>query len=171
MKRESWGRRQWTGFGSAGSRYEEVLKDCEAKPYSFMNGCLFPKLGLMGFFSPMLGRHFMHFHPRGPFDHEVWQWTMVECEAPRSFKELALQRVYQGQHMAGIIAPDDVENFERMVETMRPPSNWRRPFYYGLQLGHEGEAPQGLPGRLGPNPSEVNQRQFYRFWTELMERD
>jgi len=56
-------------------------------------------------------------------------------------------------------------------EAMRAPRNWRRPFHYGMQLGHEEEAPRGLPGNLGPNPSEVNQRQFYRFWTELMEKD
>ena len=152
-------------------RYNEALQDREVKPYSFMNGCLFPNLGLMGFSSPMVGRHFLHFHPRSPLDHEVWQWTMVEREAPQSVKDLAVQRVYQGQHMAGIVAPDDVENFERMLETMRPARNWRRPFHYRMQLGHEGEGPQGLPGRLGPNPSEVNQRQFYRFWTQLMERD
>jgi hypothetical protein len=83
---------------------------------------------------------------------------------------VAAQYVYQGQHMAGLIAPDDVENFERMVEAMRAPRNWQRPFHYGMQLEHEQEGPRGLPGNLGPNPSEVNQRQFYRFWRELMER-
>jgi hypothetical protein len=40
-----------------------------------------------------------------------------------------------------------------------------------MQLGHEEEGPRGVPGKLGPNPSEVNQRQFYRFWRELMEQD
>lgn len=152
-------------------RLQEVLKDRGVKPYSFMNGLLFPNLGLMGFMSPMLGRQFLSFQPRGVLAHEVWQWTMVERQAPKAVKELAVQRAYQGQHMAGIIAPDDVENFERIVEVMRPPRNWRRPFHYGLQLGHEEEGPRGVPGNLGPNPSEVNQRQFYRFWLELMERD
>jgi phenylpropionate dioxygenase-like ring-hydroxylating dioxygenase large terminal subunit len=153
------------------ARLQAVLHDREQKPYSFMNGLLFPNLGLMGFLSPMLGRQFLLFQPRGVWDHEVWQWTMVEREAPKAVKELAVQRAYQGQHMGGIIAPDDVENFERLVEAMRTPRSWRRPFHYGMQLGHEEEAPAGLPGRLGPNPSEVNQRQFYRFWLELMERD
>ena len=71
--------------------------------------------------------------------------------------------------MAGVIAPDDVENQERIVEAMRAPRNRRRPHNYRLQLGHEDEAPQGIPGHMGPNPSEVNQRNFYRFWLELME--
>jgi hypothetical protein len=52
---------------------------------------------------------------------------------------------------------------------MRAPRNWRRPHNYRLQLNHEEEAPQGIPGQVGPNPSEVNQRNFYRFWLELME--
>jgi hypothetical protein len=152
-------------------RHQEALKDREIKPYSFMNGLLFPNFGLMGFDSPLDGRHVMLFQPRGAWEHEIWQWTMVEKEAPQIVKDVAAQYVYQGQHMAGLIAPDDVENFERMVEAMRAPRNWRRPFHYGMQLGHEEEAPRGLPGNLGPNPSEVNQRQFYRFWRELMEQD
>lgn len=152
-------------------RFQEVLKDKEVKPYSFMNGAIFPNMALMGFFSPMAGRHFLLFQPRGPWEFEQWQWTMVEREAPKVVKEVAAEYVIRGQYMAGTIAPDDVENMERIVEAMRPRRNWRRPHNYRLQLGHEDEGPRGLPGNLGPNPSEVNQRNFYRFWLELMERD
>jgi hypothetical protein len=152
-------------------RFQEVLKDREIKPYGFMNGLIFPNQGLMGFNSPMVGRHFLTFQPRGVWEHEVWQWTMVEREAPKAVKELAAQRVYQGQHMAGTIGVDDVENFERLTEVNRARRNWRRPFNYRIHLGHEEEGPRGLPVNLGPNPSEVNQRQFYRFWLDLMERE
>ncbi|MDE2885676.1 MAG: hypothetical protein OXO53_11380, partial [Chloroflexota bacterium] len=150
-------------------QYEEVKKEYELAPYCFMNGGIFPNLGLMGYFSPMSGRHFLLFHPRGVGEMEQWQWTMVEKEAPAIVKEVAAEYVYRGQHMAGIIAPDDVENMERIVEAMRAPRNWRKPHNYRLQVGHEEEAPQGIPGHMGPNPSEVNQRNFYRFWLELME--
>ena len=150
-------------------QFQEQMKDYEIAPYSFMNGAIFPNLGLMGFFSPMAGRHFILFHPRGVGQMEQWQWTMVEKEAPAIVKEVAAEYVYRGQHMAGTIAPDDVENMERIVEAMRAPRNWRRPHNYRLQLNHEEEAPQGIPGQVGPNPSEVNQRNFYRFWLELME--
>ncbi len=148
-----------------------ALKDREPKPYGFMNGLLFPNIALMGFISPLVGRHFILFHPRGTREHEAWQWTMVEKNAPQAVKDLAVQRVYQGQHMAGLIAPDDVENFERLVEAVGPRRNWKRPFHYGMQLGHEGEGPTGLPGTLGPNPSEINQRRFYKYWLEMMERE
>ena len=52
---------------------------------------------------------------------------------------------------------------------MRSPRQWWRPHNFRLQLGHEDEGPDELPGHLGPTPSEVNQREFYRFWLELME--
>ncbi len=151
-------------------RMQQVLKDRPNKPYAFMHAGLFPNLGLMGFISPMIGRHFMLFHPRGARAHETWQWTMVERDAPQVVKDVAVQRVYQGQHMAGVVAPDDVENFERIVDACAPEQNWKRPFNYGMQLGHEADGPRELPGQVGPNPSEVNQRQFYRYWLELMER-
>jgi phenylpropionate dioxygenase-like ring-hydroxylating dioxygenase large terminal subunit len=150
---------------------QDALKDREIKPYSFMNGLLFPNMALMGFISPMIGRHFLLFHPRGPRSHEAWQWTMVEKNAPQAMKDLAVQRVFQGQHMAGLIAPDDVENFERLVEAVGPERNWKRPFNYRMQIGNELDGPAGLPGNLGPNPSEVNQRRFYKFWLEAMERE
>lgn len=150
-------------------RFTDALKDRDVKPYSFMNGLLFPNLGLMNFLSPMVGRNFLLFHPRGPREHEVWQWTMLERNLPEAAKDLAVKRAFQGQHMAGLIAPDDVENFERLVEAVRPRRNWKRPFHYGMRLGHEHEGPEGVPGLLGPNPSEINQRQFYKFWLELME--
>lgn len=148
-----------------------ALRERDNKPYGFMNGLLFPNLGFMGFISPLLGRHFLLFHPRGARAHETWQWTMVEKNAPKAVKELAIQRVYQGQHMAGLIAPDDVEMFERLVEATGPRRNWVRPFHYGMRIGHEEEGPRGLPGNLGPCPSETNQRQFYRFWLDMMEHE
>lgn len=151
-------------------RLQQVLKDRPQKPYGFMNAGIFPNVGLMGFISPMIGRHFQLFHPRGARAHETWQWAMVERDAPQVVKDVAVQRVYQGQHMGGVIAPDDVENFERIADACAPERNWKRPFYYGMQLGHEADGPRGLPGQVGPNPSEVNQRQFYRYWLELMER-
>jgi phenylpropionate dioxygenase-like ring-hydroxylating dioxygenase large terminal subunit len=152
-------------------RFLDVLKDRDDQPYGFMNGAIFPNMALMGFYSALMGRHFLLFQPRGPWEFEQWQWTMVEREAPKAVKELAAERVYRGQHMGGTIAPDDGENMERIVEAMRSPRNWQRPHHYGLQLGHEQEGPRGLPGNLGPNPSEVNQRNFYRFWLELMETE
>jgi phenylpropionate dioxygenase-like ring-hydroxylating dioxygenase large terminal subunit len=152
-------------------RMEEALREYEPRPYGFVNGLLFPNLGLMGYASPMIGRHFLLFHPRGVAEHETWQWTMVEREAPDVVKELAAQRVYQGQHMAGVVAPDDVENFERIVEAMHAPRTWSLPLNFQAHLTDDLDQLPGLPGNVSAEPSEVNQRQFHRFWLELMSRD
>jgi hypothetical protein len=125
----------------------------------------------MGYMTPMMGKHFLLFHPRGPAAHEIWQWTMVEREAPEAVKELAVQRVYQGQAMAGVIAPDDVENFERIVEASHSPRTWRYPMNYEIHLGHDQDQLPHLPGNISAEPSEVNQREFYRFWLEVMAPD
>lgn len=150
---------------------QEVSANFDTKLYSFMNGLVFPNLGLMGFLSPLVARQFLMFHPRGPRSHECWQWAMVEREAPQVVKDIALQRAYQVQHMGGVVSPDDIENFERIVDASGAERNWKRPYYLQMQSGHEADGPVGLPVRLGPNPSEANQRNFYRFWLEMMERD
>jgi hypothetical protein len=151
-------------------RLDKALTDVDPKPYGFINGLLFPNLGLMGYISPMIGRHLILFHPHGTTEHEAWQWTMVERETPEVVREVALQRVYQGQHMAGVIAPDDVENFERVVEAMRTRRAQRLPLNFEVHIDDDGDQFPGLPGNVGKEPSEVNQRQFYRFWLELMTR-
>ena len=149
-------------------RLTKALAEVDFKPYGFINGLLFPNLGLMGYISPMIGRHFLLFHPKGPGAHEVWQWTMLEREMPEVARDVALKRVYQGQAMAGVIAPDDVENFERVEEAMRPQRAWRLPLNFEVHLKSEQPLVLGLPGNVGAEPSEVNQRQFYRFWLQMM---
>ena len=101
-------------------RHQEVLKDREIKPYSFMNGLIFPNMGLMGFYSPLDGRHWLLFQPRGVWEHEVWQWTMVEREAPKVVKEAAAEYVYQGQHMGGLIAPTPWHGRQRRRPDAQP---------------------------------------------------
>ena len=95
---------------------------------------------------------------------------MIERETPEIVRDIALQRVYQGQHMAGVIAPDDVENFERVVEAMRARHTQRLPLNFEVHIDDDGDLFPKLPGNIGHEPSEVNQRQFYRFWLELMTR-
>lgn len=149
-------------------RLNKVLEGRDNQPFGFINGLLFPNLGLMGYISPLVGRHFLLFHPRGTSEHETWQWTMVEKDAPASVKAIAAKRVYQGQHMAGVIAPDDVENLERLVEAQHAPRTWRLPLNYQAHLSDDGDQIPGLPGNIGAEPSEVNQRNFFRVWLELM---
>ena len=83
-----------------------------------------------------------------------------------------------GQSAAGLIGPDDHENFERIQENLQTPIGQSWAFNYQMTLGREdtypgGEAWQvaGLPGLVGYHTTEVSQRQFYRYWKELMMRE
>jgi hypothetical protein len=124
----------------------------------------------MGFVSPLIARMFLTFHPRGARANECWQWTMVERDAPQAVKDIGIGRALHAQNMGGIITPDDVEAFERIVEASAAQRTWKIPYQLNMQLGHEADGPGGLPMELGPSPSEANQRNFYRFWLQMMER-
>jgi hypothetical protein len=63
-----------------------------------------------------------------------------------------------------------VENFERLVEAMQARRAQRLPLNFEVHIDDDGDQFPGLPGNVGNEPSEVNQRQFYRFWLELMTR-
>jgi hypothetical protein len=39
---------------------------------------------------------------------------------------------------------------------------------YEIHLGHDADQLPHLPGNASGEPSEVNQREFYRFWLEVM---
>jgi hypothetical protein len=39
---------------------------------------------------------------------------------------------------------------------------------YEIHLGHDQDQPPHLPGNISAEPSEVNQREFYRYWLEAM---
>ncbi len=103
---------------------------------------------------------------------------MVERDAPRIVKEFGIQNVVHGQSAAGIIAPDDSENFERMADNLKTHVAKRRPFNYAIEVGHELDWAQrhrdkiaGLPGLIGPHITENNHRQLYRHWAELMSKE
>ena len=94
----------------------------------------------------------------------------------------ALRNLMGAQSAAGLLAPDDTENFERSTDNLLARPGPDHPFHYAMGLGHENDPglrerlrEQGvdaahLPGRIGPYNAEANQRDFYRYWAELMAR-
>lgn len=159
-------------------RYErllEQLRDHPVKPYCMTRAHVFPNFSQIGLGSALEGRGLITWVPRGPNLTEAWQWCAVEKDAPRSVKALAAMELMHGQSAAGLIAPDDHENFERMTDNVRTPVARSTPFNYQMGLGHEEDYPghetwevEGLPGLVGFHTNELNQRQFYRYWSQLM---
>jgi dibenzofuran dioxygenase alpha subunit len=159
-------------------RMEKRLEGTPAKPTGFSHGNIFPNLNLVGASGAFSGRAFILSHPRGPLETEIWQWTLVDRDAPLAVKQLIAMTSGRGQAPAGTVAPDDCENFERSADMTHTPLAERLPFNYAMSLGFDGEWPghedwhtEGIPGLIGPRFWEGNQRRFYAYWAELMGLD
>ena len=161
------------------ARYQAIqqrLGETRAKPYCFSHATIFPNFSLGGGASALRGNALYLFQPKGPLKTEVCQWVVLPKTAPQAVRDVAVAQFGSEGHFAsGFFEQDDSENFERVTESTRTPIARRYPFFYGMALRQEGRWPgqetwdvEGLPGVVGPRFSEHNQRNFYRYWAELM---
>ncbi len=154
----------------------EKCRKFQVRPYSFHAGNIFPNFAMIGVGSAFYGKGLILHHPRGPSKTEVWMWCAVEKNAPESVKKQQRFVLMQRQAAAGMVAPDDHENFQRMSETMSTSKSKTVPYHYGMALGHDGDDPRppewkgkaDWPGRVVPQMTEMIQRDFYRYWGGLM---
>jgi phenylpropionate dioxygenase-like ring-hydroxylating dioxygenase large terminal subunit len=155
----------------------EKLKKLEIRPYSWHAGNIFPNFAMIGVGSAFYGKGLILHHPRGPDKTEVWMWCALEKGAPESVKKHQRFVLMQRQAAAGMVAPDDHENFERISDTMRAPVSRAVPYHYAMAIGHDDHDPRPAewkgkadwPGKVVPQMTELIQRDFYRYWQELME--
>lgn len=156
---------------------EKRLKDLPYKPYGFNRFHIFPNLSMVHATSALSGHAFLLWHPRGPVGTEVWEWCAVNKAAPEIVKKAAVQGIIGGQSVAGMVGPDDAENFSRIADNVQTPVARKQAFDYSLGLGYEGDrhpALKGLdvnevfPGLLSYHTTEINQREFLRYWAELV---
>lgn len=159
-------------------RLDEQLKAYQARPYSFHAANIFPNFGLIGVGSAFYGKGLILHHPRGPARTEAWVWCAIEKNAPEVVKKNQRFVLMQRQAAAGLVAPDDHENFERISETLSSGVARRVPFHYEMAAGHDADDARPeewqhharWPGQLNPQVSEVIQRDFYRHWEAMMAR-
>lgn len=157
-------------------RLNEKLKALPQRPYSFHVANIFPNFGLVGAGSAFYGKGLILHHPRGANKTEAWVWCAVEKNAPAVVKKQQRFVLMQRQAAAGLVAPDDHENFERISETIDSGVGRHIPFHYEMAIGHDDDNPLpkewnhklDWPGKIGPRVSEINQRDFYRYWNSLM---
>jgi phenylpropionate dioxygenase-like ring-hydroxylating dioxygenase large terminal subunit len=158
-------------------RLEENLSRYESKPYSFHAGNIFPHLALIGAGTAFYAKGLILHHPVGPDRTEVWMWCAVEKGAPAAVKERQKFVLMQRQAAAGMVAPDDHENFQRIRCNVRSPIARRYDFHYGMAVGHDADDPRPAelqggerwPGLIVPQFTEATQRDFYRYWAALMD--
>ena len=90
--------------------------------------------------------------------------------APRTVKERMVFVLSQRQSAAGLVTPDDHENFERLSDALDTGVAREVPFNYSL--GEDVEPVDSLitelPGNVRPQISETYQREFYRHWQRAM---
>ena len=149
---------------------ERVSED-QAKVGALGPGNIFPNFSFNDF-GVFYSRGLYLWHPRGPEEMEAWEWCMVDSAAPAIIKEMATVEFTRGQSVSGFFGQDDTENFERVAEATRGTVARRLEFNYQMGLGHDGEIQKpGFPGRFAALTTEHNQRNFYRFWAELMDKN
>jgi phenylpropionate dioxygenase-like ring-hydroxylating dioxygenase large terminal subunit len=160
-------------------RDEERLRRYVAKPYGFQVGNIFPNLALIGMGTAFYGRGLILHHPAAHDRTEVWMWCAVDKNAPAVVKQHQKFVLMQRQAAAGMVAPDDHEVFQRQAGNLRSALARRYDFHYGMALGHDEEDPRppelragpAWPGRILPEICETIQRDFYRYWAELMDAE
>jgi phenylpropionate dioxygenase-like ring-hydroxylating dioxygenase large terminal subunit len=158
-------------------RRAERMGDIPDKPTGIVFGNCFPNFDIQNIGSAFAGNLLSLTLPRGPRFSEIWQWLLIERQAPEVCKRAAATMLSRGQSGAGLIGVDDGENFERIAEAAYSPLNERLTFHYAMGIEQDGRWPgqedwavRGIPGTFGPEFWERGQRSFYRQWARCMER-
>ena len=127
-------------------------------------GTMFPNLSFVRGGS----RTFRVLHPKGPDKTEVWSWSFTDKAAPAHVKEalrLAGMRVFG---VAGTFEQADMDNWEQCTRTCHGVVSQRYALNTQMGLGHE-RFHEHLNAQASDfRLSEINHRQFYRRWAELM---
>jgi len=150
------------------ARRRRLLGDRKSRPTAIHTGTIWPNLSFNGLGTAIYARTFVQWHPRGPEEIDVWQWAFVERSAPREVKEAMAFTLTQRQAAAGMVAPDDVDNFQRMRDVLHTAKAGTLAFNYDLGGGETASLMPDLPGTVLPAMTERYHRSFYRYWTKLM---
>jgi phenylpropionate dioxygenase-like ring-hydroxylating dioxygenase large terminal subunit len=162
------------------ARTTERMKDDPVKVWKITNANVFPHFCILANASAFQGQALILWEPRKPLLTECWQWCAVDKDAPKLIKQLQVSNLMKGQAAAGLIATDDSENFERSTDNLLGHESVLQPFNYTMAVGHDHDhsfrgrlLSQGidvslLPGLVGPHVWEAQQRQFYRYWSQLV---
>jgi 3-phenylpropionate/trans-cinnamate dioxygenase alpha subunit len=115
-------------------------------------------------------RTFRVLHPRGPDKVEIWNWTYTDKAAPPHVKEALRVSGMRCFGVAGTFEQADMDNWEQCTKTCHGVASQRMSLHTKMGLGHERFRPD-LGARASDfRLSEINHRQFYRRWADLMGR-
>ncbi|MEY3251077.1 MAG: 3-phenylpropionate/cinnamic acid dioxygenase subunit alpha [Pseudomonadota bacterium] len=113
-------------------------------------------------------RTFRVLHPRGPDKVEVWNWSFTDKAAPAHVKEALRISGMQCFGVGGTFEQADMDNWEQCTKTCHGVVSQRIALHTRMGLGHE-RFREDLGARASDaRHSEINHRQFYRRWSDLM---
>jgi len=123
-------------------------------------------------FSWLTGRQTLRvWHPKGPFETEVWTWTLVDRDMPEDLKVRQRQTSVQTFGPSGIFEQDDAENWSQCTSTMRGfvSRELDLPFFAGQdsEVGRDDHPGITMSSGNGGG-SEGSGRAFYRHWLSVM---
>ena len=128
-------------------------------------GTVFPNFSMLRASS----RTFRVWQPRGPQETEVWSWVYVDTAAPPEVKEAIRIAGVRGFSPSGTFEQDDMDNWQECTRTCRGVVARRMLLNTQMGLGRE-RFDEALGAWASDfRISELNHRQFYRRWAELME--
>lgn len=144
---------------------EERLGDVRAWKMAGIHGTIFPNLSLL-----FQAGAIRVWHPLAPTMTEAWSWAFVDKDAPQDFKDTMRTHVTHRHSTSGTWEADDVDNWVQSTNGSRGFIAQQYEQNLQMGLGHETTHPE-LKGRVGQIQSEINQRDFYRQWAEMLGAD
>ena len=116
---------------------------------------------------PMLT--FRVWNPIGPGKIEIFSWFLVEKDAPEEFKQLSSWSYLRSFGISGTFEQDDAEIWTRITNGASSSLGRQHKLNYQMGTHHEPDPDWPGPGVAYPvNFTDVNLRNFYSRWLELM---
>jgi len=134
------------------------------------HGTIFPN---MSFLDGVKFRLIRMSHPRGPGLTESHMMCFVDKAVPPELREQIRRDYILSFGPSGMFEVEDGEIWSEVNDNLRGKVCSSMVYNYQMGLGQDVAVSEkfgeGLPGRTGFYWSELNQREFYRRWLELME--
>ncbi len=140
-----------------------------------MIGNIFPNLSFLISHTEIKGQPISNtsvrmWRPIGVNKMEVTAWMLVEKNAPQEWKDRSRDAFILTFSPSGIFEQDDTEVFTDITLTASGKMPFQKNFKYNYTMGLHRERVDFVgPGvAYGDKFSEANQRNFYKYWLELM---
>lgn len=120
-------------------------------------------------FSYLLSTQVMRvWQPKGPGKIEVWNWIVVDRDAPQDAKEDFRDGAIRSFGPGGLLEQDDAELWEEIQSGFNGPVGRGSRFCVQMGLGYERDDNADFRGTTNDMFSETGIRGFYVRWRELM---